>query len=157
MAIIENKLNIATPFYKSFVPFRQPQETIATNNIFDMVSVNYIQPQRDVIINQTFGASEVYTFIIRIKNITNNAKLSVQLNNDNFFIVEEKNFILEPNETKNITITANNLHINEQSDKLFQKSNIKIIVKNITNELTYINQNVIRLDPDAFPDNIEVR
>jgi hypothetical protein len=157
MAIIENKLNIATPFYKSFVPFRKPEGTIATNNIFDMVSVNYIQSEKDIIINQTFGAEEVYSFVIIIKNITNNAKLSVQLNNDNFFIVEEKNFILEPNETKNITITANNLHINEQSDKLFQKSNIKIIVKNITNELTYINQNVIRLDPDAFPDNIEVR
>jgi hypothetical protein len=157
MAIIENKLNIATPFYKSFVPFSSPQGTIATNNIFDMVSVNYIQPQRDVIINQPLGTGEVYSFIIRIKNITNNARLSVQFVNDNFFIIEEKNFILESNETKNITITANNLHINEQADKLIQKSNIKIIVKNITNELAYISQNVIRLDQISFSDNIEIR
>jgi hypothetical protein len=157
MAIIENMLNVATPFYKSFVPFRQPQGTIATNNIFDMISVNYIQPEKNIVIDQMFGAEEVYSFIVRIKNITNNTRLRIQFDNDTFFIIEEKNFTLRAGETKNITITANNLHINEQVDNLVSRSNIKIIVKNITNELTYVDQNVIRLEQIAFPDKIEIR
>jgi hypothetical protein len=157
MATIQNKLNANTPFYKSFVPFTPPQSSIITNNIFDMVSVNYIQKSSPTIINQIFGAEETFSFIIRIKNITDNTRLSGQVDVDNFFIIDEKNFILDFGETKNILVKVNNTYVNAQPDNLEVQSNIKIIVKNTTNELTYIKQNVIKLDQVSFPNNIQVR
>lgn len=155
MAIVQNTLSgTNTPYFSSFLPFSVPQNTSATNNIFDMVSINYTKPVRPPTINTGFGAENTYSFILQIKNITTNMQLSVQLTSDNFFIISENNFILGPGNTRGVNITTNTSHINDSVENPSQTSNIKLLVRNITNNLAFINLSAERLPPALFSTEI---
>jgi len=157
MPITENRLTIAnTKFFKSFVPFQSPANTNATNNINDMVSINYIRGRESSIIKQDIGAKSSYVMDLQIKNITINTELEINVSSDILFTLSETKFILGPGTTRTIFIQSNNDYINEQTDNLFKSTNVKVTIKNVTTNLSYIQNNVIKLQKKAIPTEIVV-
>jgi hypothetical protein len=157
MAITENRLTTSnTRFFKSFVPFQLPVNTIATNNIGDMISINYGRNADASTIRQDIGAESSFVMDLKIKNITTNTELEIDILTDNLFTVSEPKFKLTPGVTRTVFIRSNNDYINEQTDDLIKNTNIKVIVKNITNNLSYIQNNVVRLEQQTLPAEITV-
>jgi hypothetical protein len=157
MPIVENTLtNTNTKFYNSFVPYREPTNTRATDKVSDMISVNYIRNLEATAIEYYMGAESIFSMDLQIKNITTNTTLEITVFSTEFFTVADSKFILEPGITKTVFLQTNNKFINEQVDKFLQNLNVKIQVKNLTNNLTFIRNDVTRLEQKALSERITV-
>lgn len=123
------------PYLVNFTPYTFSGELC--QSIDDMVSVSVQQQFSFTDINYDIGSDDDVQLPILIKNITNNARLTVEIIADkNVFIINGNDALsnvitLAPNETKQLSVSLNKNRLNESVG--LRQTNIKLVIKNITN------------------------
>jgi hypothetical protein len=164
MAVVNNKFTRTTDFFKSHLPFQSPTGTFPTNKLSDMVFINYVVPSEPIKINQIYGANLPFEFIIVIENKTTNISLEFELIYEKHFKISTPNkFVIVPRTQQDVPVSVDNSYINTLSTTPINKTNFKILVKNLSSELAYIPIEVtrspsenIRLSRKSFDSEITV-
>jgi hypothetical protein len=76
-------------------------------NIQDMIAYSLVIPTAPVDITYNIGAENSYSIQLELKNITRNAGLLVQIKNPQIFSVNDRTFLLQPEQSKAITFQLN--------------------------------------------------
>jgi hypothetical protein len=157
MAVITNRFTSTTNFFKSHLPFQAPIGTSPTNKLSDMVFINYIVPSEPIKINQIYGTEFPFEFIVVIENKTINISLEFELIYEKHFnISTSKKFVIAPQAQRNISVTVDNSYINTLSTTPINKTNFKVLVKNLSSELAYVPFEDTRLPRKSFDSEITV-
>lgn len=125
------KLN--TSYFKSFEPYSLPNGIEATDQIGNMISYNVIPTLSGVNLDYNIGAADNFNFTLSVKNLTTNVSLQIDIEHENYFIINKTNFILGPEQVTNIPIRVDNSVINEYGRALQFLTQITLNVKNIKN------------------------
>lgn len=105
-----------SPYFVSFQPNTIPSETISVTSVIDMISYSPEIPTSSILIDYNIGASDKYSFIYTIKNITTNTKISASMNTNEYFTarvltpiinVTSNGFVLNPSQTGSILVSLN--------------------------------------------------
>jgi hypothetical protein len=157
MAVVTNRFTSAIDFYKSHIPFQVPTGTFSTNKLSDMVFIDYNVPSSPIKINQTYGAEFPLEFTVIVKNETINISLEFEIVHEKYFnISTSKKFVVNPLNQQNILVTVDNSYVNTLSTAPINKTNFKILVKNLSSQLAYVPFEDIRLPRKSFDREITV-
>jgi hypothetical protein len=157
MAVVNNRFTRSTNFFDSHTPFEIPANTFATNNLSDMVFIDYIVPDLPIKINQTYGVENVFQFIVFIRNRTINISLDFEiLHQKHFNISSPKRFTLAPTNQQSISVRVDNTYINTLATTPINKTNFKFLIKNMSSELAYIPISDQQLSRKLFDSEITV-
>ena len=125
--------SLNTPYFKSFELYPLPNGIEATDQIGNMISYNIVPTLSGVTLDYNIGAADNFNFTLSIKNLTTNVSLEIDIEHENYFIINQTNFILGPEQTTNIPIKVDNSVINEYGRALQFLTQITLNVKNIKN------------------------
>jgi hypothetical protein len=157
MAIVNNRFTNSTEFFNSHTAFLPPNGTIPTNNLSDMVFIDYIVPTSPVKINQIFGASTNFRFNVVVKNKTTNISLEFEIIHEEYFnISTPTKFTVAPNNQQVISVNVNNNYVNTLINPV-NNTNFKILVKNLSSNLAYVPVGTRDLPKNSFNSEITVR
>jgi hypothetical protein len=157
MAVAINRFTSTTDFYKSHIPFQAPTGTFSTNKLSDMVFIDYNVPSEPIKINQTYGAEFPLEFTVIVKNETINISLEFEVIHEKYFSISTPTkFVINPLNQQNILVTVDNSYINTLSTTPINKTNFKILVKNLSSQLAYVPFEDIRLPRKSFGREITV-
>ncbi len=107
---IKNFTNGSIPFLVNYEPFVLEANKQTCQSIDDMIEYD------ENITTQTFdyelGTNETFNFTFPIKNITDNATITIESNYEENVFLQTDEIILAPGEGKNITVTSNSEYLN---------------------------------------------
>lgn len=150
------------PFFKSFTPYQVPQNQVLTENVLDMISVNYVPAQPKTNIEYNIATTSLYQIALQIKNLTVNSTLEITAiaNNTSFLInsVDRYVFQLPAAQQRTITVQLNNSKLNAAAAiNQIINSNIILSVKNLsTNVLVLKNSTAQPLQQASLPSTITI-
>jgi hypothetical protein len=171
---IKNYATGQIPYLKEYIPYTIPTTQVVCDFIADMVSVN-LQP-RELPTNITYyvGAESTYNFTMTVKNLTLNTTLQVTLPfSDHIFSIEGSrvlpssiggpnrtfvDFMLNPQEQRQIQITLNKSGLNSDSNYDIFELNLPLTIKNIVNGMLTVKESSVQLlNPTYLPQDIVVK
>lgn len=152
------------PYLVDYKPYQLPSGQLECLTIDDMVTVDVQSSIEPTTITYYVGSQSTYRLFVTLKNITNNATLTVSMPfPDSLFIVEpttRKNvmkFELAPQESKTITIQLNKNNLNSLSEYNTFETNLPITIKNVINgSVATKNINAALVAPTYLPQSVIV-
>lgn len=156
--IIPNRLVAGqTPFFKNFGSYAVDDNLEIVETVAGMISYSLIPHTPATIIDHNVGAENNYVLRLSVKNLTTNANLDILIETvDDYFTVDNSNFTLRPEETRDIVISMNNGYVNRPNIFDFASS-IKLIVSNLsTNTIITRRVDVEPLQVNSLPNLITI-
>ena len=145
-------------YFDSFTPFEEEPGTTATDRIQQMVSYDVYPRSSPVVIDQIFGAFTTFEFDFKLRNMTTNVDLSVQIEPNPYFIVSTDSFTLSPGTTRTVNVSVNNTEVNQTEEGIDFISEFRIRVTNELNgTIGYINNALQPLTRRSLPERVEIR
>lgn len=146
-----------TEYFLGFTSYNTPPDGEATDRIQQMVSYSLNPLRIPTEIDQVFGARDVYSFEVMVKNMTKNVILEVRFDHDKYWSVDPGFIDLGPDETKKVTISVNNSAINENGNPVNFISTVLMKIRNVQNgTVAYRNINTNPLEQSNLPENVEI-
>ena len=151
------------PFLLSYVPYNISGDTGIVENINQMISYNLLPNPSGTSVDHRTGTVSSYEKILRIKNITANADLSITITYPLEFILVPSNgtapivFNLPPNSVREFTIKFNTTRLDAMSYQTPTIKNIELKVNVIGNgSLILKNNNSTTLPTEVWPSEITI-
>lgn len=137
----------------NFIPFQLPPNTVLVENIEQMFSYDLQIPTQPFEIDYLIGTDEIFSFQLSIKNLTQNATLTTEVQYDeSFFITSTKTITINPEEIKTINLTLNTEYLDTVKTTTTKFQEIKVLVTNVqSNGVVYKNINTTNLSPTFLP------
>lgn len=141
---IKNFFTGQVSFLETYTPFGIEESLQVIDAIEDMISYEINSTQVPVELNYNIGAEMSYMDAFRLKNLTTNVTIEVNISFDNqiFTVYEEGTFAdgktplkfnMLPEQTKQFIIVTNNNFLDSKQPYFTNLSNIEITFKNISN------------------------
>jgi hypothetical protein len=159
MALVNNRFTSGiTDYFANYIPYQLGMGEVAIDNISDMYSINIFPSDSVIRINQPIGSQNTFTFTFRIKNLTKNTNLEVELIfKENIITCDERIFIVNPEETKTVEIFVDKSEADGVNSLSTIREQMQVIIKNIkTDELSIRRSSTNELDEIILPDEVTV-
>lgn len=136
----------------NFTPFQLPPGTVLSENIDEMFSYDLQIPNERFEIDYIVGSDDTYPFELSLKNLTQNATLTVLVEyNKDIFVIRGEQFTLNPGQVQTVGVQLNTERLDVYSSRTVFDNEIKVSVTNVkNNSVIYKNTTENILEPKSL-------
>jgi hypothetical protein len=159
MTIIRNTFTQDTAYFSSHIPLTLGSDEELVTALGEMISYSIIPASGGTVINQPFGAENLYSFNIRIKNLTKNVSLQIELITEEllFEVSRTGNFILRPAESRDLLIAIDEGRFNALGAESQINELLQMKIENLDNGTYAIkNLSLNAVSVSTLPTEIDV-
>jgi hypothetical protein len=159
MALVRNKfITGITDYFINHTPYQLDAGQEVIDNISSMYSINIEEKNTPLLVNQGFGSENTFTVTFRIKNLTENTDLEVELSSKENFITFDNNiFIVLPMETRAVEIFLDKSKVNSLDGAKLISEQVTVSIRNIvTGQTTTRTASTSMLDKIVLPDEVTI-
>lgn len=170
---IKNFMDGEVQYLIQYEPFGLPNTQVEPTSIDQMISIDTRPLETSTVINYSIGAKNTYTFVIKMKNITNNAILDVIVTLPPQIFTSSQavtlaqlpdaplrrviNITLNPQQQQEITITLDKNFLNTQVNYSKLETSLPINIRSrANNSVITKNINVTTFQQTVLPTTINV-
>jgi len=170
---IKNFIDGEVPYLVQYEPYAIPSGQLEPTSVTDMVSLDIQPVELPTVINYSIGAKNNYTFILNIKNITNNATLDVIVTLPPQVFTSTQatilppipdfpqrqiiNLTLTPQQQQQVQVSLNKKFLDTQSNYAKLETTLPVTIRSRTNSSVITkNINVSTLQKTTLPTTVNV-